>query len=173
MSFEMHEPNYRAFLYDEPKWIYGHYVGTDDKSYIVETKFPNHRPLDMIELSSTSVIVKLSRVDSLSLGLCTGTKDFEETMIYTGDIIETIASENSPFSEKYVAVVIVDNHGFYASNGVESMEIDCDFFKHCRVVGNAYENAELIKSLPNNPYTYKPHDPNHSYDLKERGFAEN
>lgn len=84
----------------------------------------------------------------LELMQCTGLKDKNGTEIYEGDIVGDFSEKRLP---KHL-VVVWGTDGFELSDEVKGGSwyvkpefVDDDWGSHCEVIGNIYENKELIK----------------------------
>ncbi len=126
------------------KWVHGYYALEDGEHVIVmphstsyEKALKEKRPISPISVKHT--------VDYNTIGQYTGLKDKNEKEIYEGDIIEwTTHSGNKyrfsvKYSNKYAQYIIVNTKDI-------SMEYEpLGDFENIEVIGNIYDNPELLK----------------------------
>ena len=122
---EKREILFRGKSIENNEWVYGYYhILTDTHTNTVEhCILQKHR--------HTSDVV-----DSKSVGQYTGLKDKNDTMIFEGDIIDFDEKE---WGCKHIEEVKFD---FTYLDGRKS-----DFDKWCKVIGNIYDNPELLKGV--------------------------
>ena len=107
------------------QWVYGYYC---DENYI-----------------RTDNAEKL--IDKNTLGQFTGVKDINGKEIYEGDIIEI----STGIDKKNKAIVEFDCYGFFINSINDTDvcylgELDIDIDTFIEVIGNVYDNPELLES---------------------------
>ena len=87
-----------------------------------------------------------------TIGQCTGLHDKNGKEIYRGDIIKYKNKDNAKLNEKIIyckgTVIYNCKTGSYAVEGIdEAGAKSYDYFpiKDCEIVGNIYDNPELVK----------------------------
>ena len=138
------EIKFRGRRYDNGEWIYGSLVDWGNHEQLVI--FPPLETASSLPLE-TIIAMKAKSVDYKTIGQYTGVKDSKGTEIYEGDIIEgTIVSQWN----KEVIYCVVE----YIKDGFFSVEYFSNnsytphkllFGKDCKVVGNIYDDIELLK----------------------------
>ena len=154
MIFDIFSLNYRGFSKAEKQWLYGHYLSDGKNSYIVD-----NAELEHISTSPTDMLVKGKMVDSSSLGFFAFEQDMGGNNLYTGDVIKTTVGGDSPFDDELFVLVFFDRQGVYGVYGDDYIEPDN--FKFCELVGNTFENKDLL-------YACCPED----YDIDEFDLSE-
>lgn len=140
MIFDQYNLKYRAKTSNDyrndPNWVYGHHINQNGKDYIAESD-----NFEGITLSPETMLVKFTKVNPCTLGVYSFETDIDGVDVYSGDMIETIVGEDSPFREPFYALILFDRGGFFG-DGV--IRVEYDEFRHCRVIGNIVENPELL-----------------------------
>lgn len=115
----------------ENRWIYGYPVFYDDGSFTFIDKEPlnNLYPLDMCEITCAY---------DRTLGQYTGLKDKNGTKIFEGDIV---SFDEKEWGSKYIEVVKWD----YSLLDMRKS----DYKQWCEVIGNIYDNPELLEGIRN------------------------
>ena len=114
-------------------WVYGGFVKLNDTAYIVKVERQTFEPY--------SEIATMEEVDPKTVGQYTGLKDRDGQDIYEGDIL--IDEENGLNvvrwgDGQYLLEVLLDDGDYYT-------EWLSEYNEMCRVIGNVYENPELLK----------------------------
>lgn len=111
------------------KWVYGYYVKFSNMHYI--------RSVDVYGYED------LYQVDPKSVGQYTECKSVEGEDIYEGDIIVWLDSDGI---ERRNIIEFV-NGGFVVCNNRYNLGSYCTYENQPKIIGNTYENTELIKEL--------------------------
>ncbi|MCX4357479.1 MAG: YopX family protein [Oscillospiraceae bacterium] len=93
----------------------------------------------------------LWRVDTETLGECTGLHDKNGTLIFEGDIVEI----NHPYNGMSIHKVVLDDfcwnlEGFYASCFDYPSLAFSEGTEYMTVIGNIHDNPELLKGVEDN-----------------------
>ena len=146
----MREIKFRGIDTESGKWIYGGYVLLKSGVNCILSGEVSHMPLpDSRKQSSTYEelnVLQLHAVKYKTVGEFTGLKDKNGKEIYEGDIwIGKYYCGNNPQELKAICVMKWDDaHAqFYWEDIIFGMP---DFIKP-EVVGNIYENPELLKPV--------------------------
>ena len=86
------------------------------------------------------IIGNFMNVTPNTIGQYTGRKDRDDVEIYDGDIVEFKNERNKiKFADEYLTYFLINakGYGFYKLGNIYSVEL--------RVIGNIYENPELLK----------------------------
>lgn len=121
----------RGYNAKNKKWIYGYYLKTRGKHFICPDEFATGKSWDDYE------------VDPESVGQFTGLHDKNGKEIFDGDVLK-IKEPNGYYSE--VEVSFCDK-GYWAINHGINERVIAGFVdaKKIEVIGNIYDNPELIK----------------------------
>lgn len=150
----MREIKFRGKRIDSGEWVYGNLVTTKDSTYIC---YKNQYNDDLFISPSNIMIGSLSE----TIGQYTGLHDKNGAQIYEGDILRfcDVGEEGYEYKEGFdfenVARVVYENGRFEladfldSNSGVADEMYRCheDFihvFKQSKVIGNIYDNPELI-----------------------------
>lgn len=122
------------------EWVYGHLLTRKERCYIVTSD-----ALDFMSVSGGNGTVKLIEVDPKSVGVYTLKNDCRDIKIFTGDILETRA--DSPlFSSQFRILVLFDErNGMFYGDGANYVYME--YYQFCRIVGNIYDNPELLDTV--------------------------
>ena len=146
---------FRGKRIDNNQWYYGSYLylhnppkyewngtkheGKEDVHFIIDEKDVNYG------------------VYPETVGQCTGLKDKNGKLIYEGDIvsvkveIQDFFGDDEYYSEKYKGKIIYDK-GEIVIDVVDTTKHTISLYRHaknCEIVGNIYENQELLKEVNN------------------------
>lgn len=119
---------FRAKRKDNGEWIFGNLIQTDDGVYIIQNYVPQHS-------------IKNCEVDPSTLCQCTGRNDKNGKLIYENDIMVAYYDEEKP------VMVVWRECGFAAVENNSDDAYPLDYFtqKHFYVVGNIFDNPELLE----------------------------
>ena len=118
---------------DNSEWIVGNLIQTDDGVYIIQNYVPQHS-------------IKNCEVDPSTVCQCTGLKDKNGKLIFENDIMEAHIDEDFPedvsrFKVEWNGKGWVENH----PDGVDREYLDDFDTEHFKVVGNIFDNPELLE----------------------------
>jgi len=130
----MREIRFRGIRIDNGNWIYGWLFGFKETLFILE--FPSLNP-------GCPVVPE-------TFGQSIGLKDENGVDIYEGDIVNCCGGEFCQGFWEFQKKYIVEWHGvgFNLVDVESNFEIGYDFvnvFEHFEVMGNKYENPELLE----------------------------
>lgn len=126
---------------DTGKWVEGHLITdeTDDSKcfigYVIGTD-EDGAPHDL----------DVVQVDPSTICQCTGLKDKNGKLIYENDIMVAYYDEENPEHGTY-AIVVWREYGWVTveNNSDDSCPLDDFTIKHFEVVGNIFDNPELLE----------------------------
>ena len=124
---------FRGKRIDNGEWIFGNLIQTDDGVYIIQNYVPQHS-------------IKNCEVDPSTVCQCTGLKDKNGKLIFENDIMEAHIDEDFPedvsrFKVEWNGKGWVENH----PDGVDREYLDDFDTEHFKVVGNIFDNPELLE----------------------------
>lgn len=124
----MREIKFRGFSIYSNKWYYGSLVNPGEGYYILEHVENN--------------TYKYDKVDKDSIGQYTGLKDKDGKEIYEGDILEFSKGGIMyvEWNDDFKMFVLVD-----PTRKKASLNICIYATEHIKVIGNIFENKELLK----------------------------
>lgn len=129
---------FRGKRFDNGEWVYGHYLPC--------SKYPELSEIKSLTERNGYGDAEYFRVDPKTVGQCTGLKDKNGKLIFEGDIIKVVDSGISFFKEgEFVEVEWIDEGGFYPFCWNAQEQCDPISPKNCEIIGNFYENPEIIK----------------------------
>ena len=117
-------------LYDEKQWVYGLVFKSGSEGQWTEIQTAN---------GATCY------VDPETIGQCTGLKDKNGVEIYEGDVLEAEHKlKTQKFKRKYQ--VIFNEKGYWDAISLDDKPVRLCYagFDKCEVIGNIYENKELL-----------------------------
>ena len=155
----MREILFRGKREDDGKWVYGYYGEFHNRPLV---DGPNicqiFEPCEIESKLFNSMIGGIwHHIDRETVGQFTGLTDKNGTKIFEGDIVK-LTEKNDKY--EWVAVVEFGNPNSYYSWGWQlkpitknveyNLDILCwvdidDFGVYCEVIGNIYDNPELLK----------------------------
>ena len=128
---------YRGQRIDTQEWVYGFVIIRKDRFYIATS--------DNIDFMTASLgghfDIKLIEVIPDTVGGYSTVNDMNDIKVFAGDIIENIVSPEAPFSQIHRNIVVFEDGNFYAEGVINIETYD---FEYCRVIGNVYDNPELL-----------------------------
>lgn len=128
---------YRGKKATTGEWIEGGYIPLDVDNGYTYIVLPYHSasslsPLDLIRLNSTLVIPE-------TVGQCTGQPDKNGIKIFKGDIIKAF----SRYDTQHIYDITYNNGTFWF--GYWSWIEFLDRFQNPEIIGNIYDNPELLE----------------------------
>lgn len=150
------EIKFRGKRIDNGEWVCGGYAENDGKAFIVvRTRYiPDTRDWDTVEYYENNPCYHLTMidVDPDTVGQYIGVDDKNGKEIYEGDIVQV---EYTDGQEDYLEAVEVswdkESAGFSPWNWQYQCD-GCDLYceiQSAEVIGNVYENADLLKEAGN------------------------
>lgn len=131
----MRKIEFRGKTVDGGEWIYGDLIQMDDECYIQYTEYVSQGEWDS---SYTDCVGEV--VDTETVGQYTGLTDKNGTKIFEGDIIK--------INEQYTRVVRYSEvkASFVTCDENQWLGYLKDYNKPIRVIGNIYDNPEILKN---------------------------
>lgn len=131
----MRKIEFRGKTVDSGEWIYGDLIQMDNECYIQQDIYVSQGEWDS---SYTDCVGEV--VDTETVGQYTGLTDKKGTKIFEGDIIK--------INEQYIRVVRYSDvkASFVTCDENEWVGYLKDYDKPIRVIGNIYDNPELLKN---------------------------
>lgn len=134
----MREIKFRGKRVDNGKWVYGDLIQNSNNGVLIVYQLEH---MDGLEYHCVEF-----EVDPQTVGQYTGVNDVSGSEIYEGDIVNTYPFHTHRVSKtyKYQKVIFLSGefkaeHSDYGWEGETLIALN-----HCTVVGNIYENEELL-----------------------------
>lgn len=130
-------------LFDNKEWKYGfYYLYIDNSGKEFHNILNEEEQVTVNEYGAT--VPAFTNIDKNTLGQYTGLKDVNGKEIYEGDIVLINKEKNIKgivkYSETYAEFVVVNTN-----NITDEYEPLADYKKHLEILGNEYENPELLE----------------------------
>lgn len=129
---------HRAIRIDTDEWVYGYLLKRKDKTYIA-----TQDNMDYMVVQDNIARLKLFEVIPNTICAYSQVNDIDDIKIYNGDILETVAQEDTPFCKNTILFVTFSEGTF---NAIGDFSIDTYDFRYCRVIGNFYDDPDLIRT---------------------------
>ena len=124
---------YKAKRADNGEWVQGYLFGIWEKRYILwgmTNDIPN-----MIEVAPSTICQ------------CTGLKDKNGKLIWENDIMVAHLDDDYPEDETYIRILWYESGFCSKEKGSEDIsQIDKFDQEHFEVIGNVFDNPELLES---------------------------
>jgi uncharacterized phage protein (TIGR01671 family) len=139
---------FRAVALKTGEWVYGHYY---HKSEVSETGFINQH---FIVQTNKYIQSEHIQINPVTIGQFTNRFDKNGKAIYDGDIVQATGNFEchcpnctvKKHSDESIAIVKIKNGNTKISyNNVDWY--DFDYNNRCIIIGNIYENPELVKLI--------------------------
>ena len=141
MEYDIADRIYRGKDYNTGDWVYGHLLVRKNRYFIVTSD-----ALDFMVVNYGKATMNLIEVDPETVGIYTLHNDWFDIKIFTGDILETVPDRHSVYSTEICTVVLYNKQlGMYFADGL--FEIPPYEFRFCRVIGNMYDDPDLLESV--------------------------
>lgn len=130
-------------LFDNKEWKYGfYYLYIDNLGKEFHNILNEEEQVTVNEYGAT--VPAFTNIDKNTLGQYTGLKDVNGKEIYEGDIVLINKEKNIKgivkYSETYAEFIVVNTN-----NITDEYEPLADYKKYLEILGNEYENPELLE----------------------------
>ena len=141
MEYDIADRIYRGKDYNTGDWVYGHLLVRKNRYFIATSD-----ALDFMVVNYGKATMNLIEVDPETVGIYTLHNDWFDIKVFTGDILETISDRQSVYSTEICTLVLYNKQlGMYFADGL--FEIPPYEFRYCRVIGNMYDDPDLLESV--------------------------
>lgn len=141
MEYNIADRIYRGKDYNTGDWVYGHLLVRKNRYFIATSD-----ALDFMVVNCGKATMNLIEVDPETVGIYTLHNDWFDIKVFTGDILETVPDLQSVYSTEICTLVLFNKQsGMYFADGL--FEIPPYEFRYCRVIGNMYDNPDLLDSV--------------------------
>lgn len=125
---------FKAKRVDNGEWMIGNLIQTDDGIYIIQNYVPQY-------------LIKNYEVDSSTICQCTGLKDKNGNLIWKNDIV-FVTDDDGCSGQIDTGVGEIDflDGLWYISGNVQNALYDIDKCFQLEVIGNIFDNKELLES---------------------------
>lgn len=126
----MRENIYRGKRLDNGEWVYGGLITDGKGNYAIAT-------LVILNNCNTAIV---HLVDPATVGQYTGKCDRQQHKVYEDDIVR---------DELGSIGVVIFMEGMFAvdfGEGIELQELNTDVLEVCEIIGNCFDNPELLKT---------------------------
>lgn len=139
----MREILFRAKRLDNGEWLEGYYAIVGDKHVIIKKEMETYLALDHNYRHEKRTGSEVVQVLFHTVGQFTGTCAYNGQKIYEGDIVETGSPEKKKCSVKFNEAS--GAYELHEIGGQYFHTIDCFLPYQIEVVGNIYDNRELLE----------------------------
>ena len=137
---------FKAKRIDNGEWVIGYYGVIGERNVIIEKYAENYYCPDTCESRHGN---QIHEVNSKTICQCTGLKDKNGKLIWENDVVgfwDTYSTENGQAEMDCIGEVVWDDEtiSFQVTNrlSAESYEV----LDECSVIGNIFDNPELLES---------------------------
>lgn len=151
----MRDIKFRGKDVEANRWVYGGYFKHQKRTpcpigdYIKEEDFEHLIISSGFSDWNMPKPIECTVIDGNTVGQYVGINDMNGKEIYTGDIVNMVYDGNL---YTYVIVFDISEVGFKGTNGKEDYGHNFEYLTCCEeieVIGNIYDNEELLKSISN------------------------
>ena len=140
---------HRGVRCDTDEWVYGYLLKRKDKTYIA-----TQDNMDYMVVQDNIARLKLIEVIPETICAYSQVNDIDDIKIFDGDILETVAQQNTPFCKQTILFVEFVRGVFRAEGEISLESFD---FRYCRVIGNFYDTPNIIIEHQYHALPYRNH----------------